>query len=266
MIIAFCIAGAVAPGLQGQAENTYPHSEGGFAAQVKATRDAYCSGDASKGQQLLQQFELPDAKAWFAKNVDPKFALAERYEELVGKHNRWMAEEISWSCKANGSMVLIDYRTVENPERTHEDQKPTDVQPLAELALDHFGFETGPEGHQSARWVETFVYVDGAFRFVGIGEHPFWSWEENPAERMPKVKVTIEPARLIKHVQATYPKEARKAHIQGAVVIKAIVDKEGKLKNLRVISGDPLLRDSALKAAREWRYWPTMMGGQPVEV
>jgi TonB family protein len=76
----------------------------------------------------------------------------------------------------------------------------------------------------------------------------------------------VTPAHLIRRVTPKYPKEARKQHVEGAVRLHAIIAKDGSIKNLEVISGDPLLVDAALKAVRQWRYSPTLLDGQPKEV
>jgi bla regulator protein blaR1 len=65
----------------------------------------------------------------------------------------------------------------------------------------------------------------------------------------------------------TYPKEARAKKIQGAVVIDAIIGKDGAIKNLHVVkSPSKSLSESALKAVRTWRYQPYHLNGEPVEV
>jgi periplasmic protein TonB len=48
--------------------------------------------------------------------------------------------------------------------------------------------------------------------------------------------------------------------------LHAIIAKDGSIKNLEVISGDPLLVDAALKTVRQWRYSPTLLDGRPIEV
>lgn len=76
----------------------------------------------------------------------------------------------------------------------------------------------------------------------------------------------VQPARLIKKVSPEYPKKARKQHVEGTVRLHTIIAKDGSVKNLEVVSGDPLLVDAALKAVRQWRYEPTLWDGRPVEV
>ena len=63
-----------------------------------------------------------------------------------------------------------------------------------------------------------------------------------------------------------YPQIARNARIQGAVVLQAIISKNGNIENLKVVSGHPMLRQSAIDAVRQWRYRPYVLNGEPVEV
>jgi len=63
-----------------------------------------------------------------------------------------------------------------------------------------------------------------------------------------------------------YPTLAKQARIQGAVVLHAIIDKDGNVSELQVISGHPLLVQAAIDAVKQWRYKPTLLNGDPVEV
>lgn len=76
----------------------------------------------------------------------------------------------------------------------------------------------------------------------------------------------VTAASLITQTRPVYPSLARQARIQGTVVLHAIIDKEGKVAQLEVVSGHPLLVQSALEAVKQWRYKPTQLNGDPVEV
>jgi protein TonB len=67
-------------------------------------------------------------------------------------------------------------------------------------------------------------------------------------------------------VNPTYPPIARAARISGTVVLQATISKTGTIENLRVVSGPPMLTQSALEAVRTWRYKPYQLNGEPVEV
>jgi periplasmic protein TonB len=71
---------------------------------------------------------------------------------------------------------------------------------------------------------------------------------------------------LVKKVTPSYPPLARQARIQGAVVLHAVIGKDGKVQNLQVVSGHPMLTQSAIQAVKQWQYKPYFLNGQPVEV
>ena len=76
----------------------------------------------------------------------------------------------------------------------------------------------------------------------------------------------VTAASIITQTRPAYPALARQARIQGTVVLHAIIDKEGKVAQLEIVSGHPLLVQSALDAVKQWRYKPTQLNGEPVEV
>jgi protein TonB len=71
---------------------------------------------------------------------------------------------------------------------------------------------------------------------------------------------------LLHRVQPIYPPLARTAHIQGEVVLFALISKSGNIDNLRVLSGHPMLAPAAVEAVSQWRYRPYVLNGEPIEV
>ena len=76
----------------------------------------------------------------------------------------------------------------------------------------------------------------------------------------------VTAASIITQTRPVYPALARQARIQGNVVLHAIIDKDGNVAQLEVVSGHPLLVQAALDAVKQWRYKPTLLNGDPVEV
>ena len=70
----------------------------------------------------------------------------------------------------------------------------------------------------------------------------------------------------IKRVEPVYPPLAKAAQVSGAVVVELTLDEEGNVIAARAISGHPLLKDSAVAAATEWKFNPTTLSGVPVKV
>ncbi len=81
-----------------------------------------------------------------------------------------------------------------------------------------------------------------------------------------RVESNLQAANLIKRVVPVYPVLARSAGIQGIVRFTAVIGKDGKIQNLKLISGPPPLVDAASEAVKRWLYRPTLLNGQPVEV
>ena len=78
----------------------------------------------------------------------------------------------------------------------------------------------------------------------------------------------IEAPHLITKVQPVYPESARSAGVSGIVILHAIISKDGKPLSLRVMNSqiDPDLARSAVEAVSQWRYTPTLLNGEPIEV
>lgn len=81
-----------------------------------------------------------------------------------------------------------------------------------------------------------------------------------------RVGGNVAAAKLIRQVTPIYPTIAKTAHISGTVVLHAIIAKDGTIQELTYVSGPPLLMRNAMDAVRQWRYNPTLLNGEPVEV
>jgi len=87
-----------------------------------------------------------------------------------------------------------------------------------------------------------------------------------PTPQRVRISQGVSKGLLIYRVEPTYPPVARAAHIQGVVVLAAIIDKDGNIQNLQVVSGHPMLAPAAIEAVKQWRYKPFLLSGQPLEV
>lgn len=81
-----------------------------------------------------------------------------------------------------------------------------------------------------------------------------------------RVATGVAEANLIRKVMPAYPALAKSARVQGTVEFTAIISKEGTIENLQLVRGHPLLVQAAKDAVLQWRYRPTLLNGQPVEV
>jgi periplasmic protein TonB len=70
---------------------------------------------------------------------------------------------------------------------------------------------------------------------------------------------------LLQKVQPSYPEQARRAGLQGSVVLRAWIGRDGTIRDVKLIRGSLLLGQAAYQAVRQWRYQPYMLNGRAVE-
>ncbi len=73
-------------------------------------------------------------------------------------------------------------------------------------------------------------------------------------------------AMLIHRIDPEYPRVATTIHLSGTVILRARIGTDGEVHELEMVSGNQILADAARKAVMQWRYRPTMLNGQAVEV
>jgi len=83
-----------------------------------------------------------------------------------------------------------------------------------------------------------------------------------------RVGGNVQATKLIQQVQPIYPEQAQVRGIQGTVLIEAVISKDGSIGAMRVLNklADPDLVTSAGEAVKNWRYEPTLLNGQPIEI
>ena len=81
-----------------------------------------------------------------------------------------------------------------------------------------------------------------------------------------RLSESVVQAQLLSRIEPRYPPLALETRTQGTVRLRAIISRDGRITALEVISGHPLLVQAALEAVRQWRYRPTLLDGEPVDV
>jgi protein TonB len=115
-------------------------------------------------------------------------------------------------------------------------------------------------------------YISGAIQVVEAGRAPLFvepphiAQPSQPEKQSVKLSEGVLEAQLISRIEPQYPSIARQTKTEGTVRLHAIISRDGRITALDVISGHPFLVKAALDAVRQWRYRPTMLNGEPVEV
>ncbi len=86
------------------------------------------------------------------------------------------------------------------------------------------------------------------------------------APRRLRVSSGVAEGILIRRIEPVYPPEARADHLQGEVILTAIISTTGGIAQLKVLSGHPLLAEASRDAVQQWKYKPYLLNGEPIEV
>ena len=274
-IVFLALLGAVAPAFtfaqQGAAvreaeARVYAHSANGFREQYGRIAEEFKQGDSEKAKKMLQAFRLPDARSWFSHNfeADKVPELLQRYEQAVGNFEAAFEETFKAAAQFNHFGVKIEPRKGEPKpsDRNPPDFKPGLFSPTQKIQFDRFAFRVRGDEAVPISWEDTYVYLEGAFRFMGGGAYPFWTWEKARA-RLAGIPRQVKP---IYQVPPVYPPGAKAKGIQGVVRLKAVIAKDGTVKDIEVVAGNPELTGAAVDAVRHWRYVPAKVGGKPIEI
>jgi TonB family protein len=205
-----------------------------FAAQqfidiVVPSYDKYFTDEEIKG--LIQFYESPLGQKMAS--VQPELASE---SQKAGK--QWA---VVWAQESMRD-VLLEHpdlaAALKSAELTNKATAPSSMPPVGEV--------TGVNG--------------------GIaGQAPLNS-SSSPAQQRVRVASGIESGLLVSKVAPVYPDVARQARVQGTVLLKAHISKDGNIMDLQLISGHPMLVPAAIEAVEQWKYKPYLLNGEPVEV
>src|SRR6266550_6372596 len=104
------------------------------------------------------------------------------------------------------------------------------------------------------------------FRPTDVPVQPPKEIRKSDEKRAVKVSEPVQQAQLVSRIEPRYPPLALQTRKEGTVLLHAIISREGRIKAIEVASGSPWFVQAALDAVREWRYRPTYLNGEPVEV
>jgi TonB family protein len=242
------------------AENAYPATADGLKALL-AELMAPRAEDVPKSESLYATLTIPDHKQWFEKTFG-----SEEGARLEAKYSASL-QEFSARPKFVLQNAARQGKTVVNVRLYPTPDEPPLVQAFlaamtAPTTLYHATGAVGPDDKR-VMLLGNFVYVDGGFRYVDFKLMEGLSTA--PAIRV-RIGGNVQAPKLLNRVNPEYPVQAKVAGIQGTVKLHVILAKDGSVRQLDVVSGDPQLVESAIKAVKQWKYEPTLLNGQAIEV
>lgn len=239
---------------------------------VQGLVDALASDDSDRWSSLIAGLTIPDHGAWFAKAFGPDEGarLESKYVETLPRLSTKLRQRINHALDGQLDEVKVEVLQKPNPNTGEMLDRalframasPVTIYRAKGLGLVNGGGGPGPMD-RFATYFGDFVFVDGAFRDIDSEVFEALSTVPQPRIRQAE-KVTT--GSILYQPSPEYPREARAKHIEGDVVFHVIINKDGTIRNMEVVSGAPELIPAAMDAVKKWRYKPTLLSGQPVEV
>jgi TonB family protein len=251
----------------------YPETNGGLEHLGKDMLSALQHGDEGRAAELARSMVLPDPAAWFHGTFGLFSSGREiiDYENETGDFPKSILGFFRNALKAGATSVYVmRYDATQCDDSVGEGvygllEARVNATPMYELRL--------MKGNEFFRmW--PVVYFAGTFRFTGK-PRPWGYFAPRPEPKSAppgKADTPVErpygvtPAQLVKQVKPSYPEKARQERLSGIVRLHALIGRDGTVQQLRVEKGYCSLAPAALEAVRKWRYTPTMLNGEPVEV
>jgi TonB family protein len=244
-------------------ESTYPESVEGLKSLLQDVFAAVKAGDLAKSSGYLAAFSIPNHEAWFLKTFGSSEGsrLETRYNELQPKFTEWLQKRIEQAVKDGRTEIGVS--RIEKPEEAQMRLMRAVLGALAQPIKIYTTSDSKSTDDKSPFYLGDFVYVDGGFRYL---DRPVLQALSTAPTMRVTVGGNVQRERLVRKVQPEYPQDAKDGKIQGTVVLHVILGTDGTVQQIQVVSGHPLLVQSALDAMKQWRYQPTLLNGQAVEV
>lgn len=224
----------------------------------------------SRAEELLQSFVLPNFRQWYAEKLSDIAV-----ERVVPVYTAAEARIPSQLAGVFLSAYQQGFRNIAVVRYDEEQEACLDASPQtfagvasrrAHIPLYELRFTHGD------RYMHlfAFAYVDGAFRFVLTPDYSKPGPNSAAVSNLPEIPIrmgaVVQGARLVCRIQPIYPEDARLRRITGTVRFHVIIGKDGSVRDLQVVSGPDALVGAARDAVSRWRYRPTLMNGEPVEI
>jgi TonB family protein len=263
------LARAASPNHQ---EPSYPDTSMGLQNQIEDILRAAKTRDFDREAALVQALLMPENSTWFVDEYGPGFGarLATMYRQEPSLETRIKQVYEGDVRRGWTSPTILRY---EDPEKINA---PTDrflncmnkIVPLYATVFREgqptMVITLGDDVRQTAGDLDGyFVYYHGGFRFI-----PMAVLMRLPPQRPVRIQLDMNAmeSKIITKVPVRLSQEALQKHLSGRVVVELIVGVKGNIKESKVLEGNATLGAAAIRAVRQWRFAPTSVDDDPVEV
>ncbi len=215
---------------------------------------------------------IPEYELWFKAmfGEEEGARLGAAYGSNYNETEKQYPKLFEWLARQEGELVIEDANTLPKRSESWCGEALTKAQKGDVVFYRASIGKADSSGLQSGSVAGYFALVGGAYRRLdcqSLGLRPESSTPlPHPMFGPIRVGGNVQAARIKKRVAPVYPEDARMGRISGTVRLHVIIAKDGSIKQLEVMSGHPMLQQAALDAVKQWRYQPTLLNGEPVEV
>jgi len=213
--------------------------------------------DEGKVWSKIAEMEIPDYENWFTRTYGQEKGQARA--GAYGESLKLSEQQFEMLCvelaKQEGEITI---NKLDAANRRFDLAMKDDVlaNPTDEFKADWKKTDTSAGPARQA--IGYFCFVDGKFRLKSFPHEVQILSTTKPGP--------VVPGKLINRVQPLYPESARKLRLRGMVSVNVVIHKDGTVTVQNVGAGHPLLAPAAVAAVQQWKYEPTTVSGEPVEV
>jgi TonB family protein len=243
--------------------STVPENLPGRCTDISETGvGAVVAGELAAGQQVAVELRLPNV------GVPIRARALVRYQSRL----RSGFEFVGLSVEQREMIRYWIYRSASQPVEFRDFEKEENGEPVEEAPVATVELPAKPKRRIRIGRGGFYTLFVCMLALAGLG---WWQWQRSWDELEARATVAesglrISPEtmekRIVTKVEPGYPEAARKAGLQGLVVLDAVIAPDGGVKRLRPVSGPNLLAQSATEAVKSWKFEPYLSGGKPVEV
>ena len=236
----------------------------------KIVDDTIASKQGEKLSMQLESMRVPEYQTWFPATFGAEngATLAALYSDSSLKEESRLVEYFVAHGEAGGQVETTltsggpDQQKTEFQQTLDKAIRQSLKQPRIFYSVQYTG-KSQKTGYPFAISVGSVTLVDGVYRL--IDEHVLRALPDMPAMRI-RLGGAVAAKSLISEIHPEYPAAAQLKHVSGKVRLHAVIARDGTIKSLEVVSGPPLLVQAVIDAVRQWRYRPTTLDGEAVEV
>ena len=196
-----------------------------------------------------------------------------KYSSLQSPKNDWIRERFELSAKSNLTEPDVSVYQKLSGAQFALPPLPPDQRILQgafsamakPFPIYSVRLRADPTADGGASYLGEFVEIDGGFRYM---QAQVWKAISTIPPQPMRIRIggNVQAAKRVNYVAPVYPQAARSAGIEGDVRLRVLIGIDGSVLQIEYVSGPRELVSAAMDAVRQWRYQPTLLNGEPLEV